>query len=178
LIDQHGHARLTDFGLLTIASDCANPSSSSSSTNSGTARWMGPELLHPDHFGLKSSRRTVKSDCYALGMVIYEVLAGQAPLAQYNKYIVPGKIIDGERPGRPQGAEGVWFADDLWGTLEECWLPHPRDRPNVEAVLECLQRASTAREPLPPGADNDIQTNDEDESCSTVSYPCTFLHSI
>jgi len=111
-------------------------------------------------------------------MVTYEVLTGQPPLAQYNKYMVPGKIIDGECPGRPQGAKGVWFADDLWGTLEECWLPHPRDRPNVETVLKCLKWASTAWEPLPPGTDDDVQTSNEDESFSTVSYPCTFLHSI
>lgn len=33
---------------------------------------MSPELLDPTHFGSKGNP-TCESDCYALGMVIYEV---------------------------------------------------------------------------------------------------------
>jgi serine/threonine protein kinase len=42
----------------------------------GTHRWMSPELLDPELFGIPQSegdRPTRQSDCYALGMVIYEV---------------------------------------------------------------------------------------------------------
>ena len=39
----------------------------------GTFRWMSPELLYTTKFGVKDSRPTTQSDCYALGMVIYEV---------------------------------------------------------------------------------------------------------
>ena len=45
-------------------------------TGGGTRRWMSPELLDPDRFGMPESennRPTRQSDCYALGMVIYEV---------------------------------------------------------------------------------------------------------
>ena len=37
---------------------------------------MSPELLYPERFGIPESegdRPTRQSDCYALGMVIYEV---------------------------------------------------------------------------------------------------------
>ena len=34
---------------------------------------MSPELLYPKEFGFKECRPTKPSDCYALGMVIYEV---------------------------------------------------------------------------------------------------------
>ena len=34
---------------------------------------MSPELLYPKKYGLKECRPTKPSDCYALGMVIYEV---------------------------------------------------------------------------------------------------------
>jgi len=34
---------------------------------------MSPELLYPDKFGAKGFRPTTRSDCYALGMVVYEV---------------------------------------------------------------------------------------------------------
>jgi serine/threonine protein kinase len=45
-------------------------------TTGGTHRWMSPELLDPELFGIPESegdRPTRQSDCYALGMVIYEV---------------------------------------------------------------------------------------------------------
>jgi hypothetical protein len=34
---------------------------------------MSPELLDPDRFGISNSQPTKRSDCYALGMVVYEV---------------------------------------------------------------------------------------------------------
>ena len=34
---------------------------------------MGPELLDPERFGVEGDRPTKESDCYAFGMVIYEV---------------------------------------------------------------------------------------------------------
>ena len=34
---------------------------------------MGPELFYPNEFGLPKFGLTKESDCYAFGMVIYEV---------------------------------------------------------------------------------------------------------
>jgi len=34
---------------------------------------MSPELLDPERFGSSDDRPTKQSDCYALGMVVYEV---------------------------------------------------------------------------------------------------------
>ena len=42
-------------------------------TGGGTLLWMSPELLDPVRFGITDSRPTKQSDCYALGMVVYEV---------------------------------------------------------------------------------------------------------
>ena len=42
-------------------------------TIGGSWRWMSPELLDPELFGVQGDRPTRQSDCYALGMVIYEV---------------------------------------------------------------------------------------------------------
>ena len=138
---------------------------------------MSPELLDPDRFGLGDGRPTGNSDCYALGMVILEVLSGKAPFSYYNGVIVIRKITEGERPGRPQGAEEVWFTDDLWGMLEQCWSPQPERRPTIEAVLQCLKQGSTAWQPLPPDSDGDAQSDSDDQSHSTVSHdPSTLLH--
>jgi serine/threonine protein kinase len=78
---------------------------------------MSPELLDPDRFDLKDSQPTKESDSYSLGMVIYEVLSGKTPFAQWNEWIVMRKVIEGERPVKPEGAEGARFAGNLWETL-------------------------------------------------------------
>ena len=46
---------------------------STSVRSGGTLRWMSPELFDPKQFNLPTVRLTKESDCYALGMVIYEV---------------------------------------------------------------------------------------------------------
>ena len=140
LVDQSGCARLADFGLLTIASDPANSTHASSVVIGGTIRWMSPEHLDPDHFNLKDGRPTEQSDCYAVGMVIYEVLSGQVPFASSKTHTVIRKVMEGERPGRPEGAEGVWFTDELWETLTSCWTTRRESRPSIEVVLECVTR--------------------------------------
>ena len=118
---------------------------------------MSPELLDPSRFGFLDGQATKESDCYALGMLILEVLTGQPPFPHYNPSTVVRKVVNGERPERPQGPEAVWFTDDLWGMLKQCWSPKPKVRPTAEDILEHLGWGSAAWEPLPPAeqADND-----------------------
>ena len=90
LVNNDRRACIADFGLTTITGVAANASARASwvslisndtlmsFTAGGTYRWMSPELLDPERFGvpeLKGDRPTRQSDCYALGMVIYEVRA-------------------------------------------------------------------------------------------------------
>ena len=116
----------------------------------GTFRWMGPELLNPQKFGFKDSRPTRHSDCYALGMVVYEVISGRVPFYQDADLVVVGQVVEGKRPGRPRGAGGSLFTDDVWGVLERCWTPQPDSRPSIEDVLQCLEKASKSWMPPPP----------------------------
>ena len=88
LINGDRRACLADFGLSTITGVATHAAAGASRvslisldslmsfTGGGTRRWMSPELLHPEMFGMPESednRPTRQSDCYALGMVIYEV---------------------------------------------------------------------------------------------------------
>jgi len=139
---------------------------------------MSPELLHPDQFDFKDSRPTKESDCYALGMVIYEVLSGQAPFTPLKDFIVMRKVIEGERPERPEGVKGAWFTDDLWGTMNLCWKTQPKDRPSIKVVLERLEKVSRAWKPPSPqvggdaGVDEGAETDESDwESPTEVTPP-------
>ena len=100
---------------------------------------MSPELFDPEEFDLEDDRPTKSSDCYALGMVIYEVLSGQKPFFGCGRYVVIAKVLNGKRPVRPQGVDGRWFTDDVWNISERCWSGSPGERPRVEDVLRCLK---------------------------------------
>jgi len=130
---------------------------------------MSPELLDPESFGLKKSRLTKESDCYALGMVIYEILSGQAPFAPSE---VPSlQILRGERPERPQGAQGTWFTDGIWGMLELCWKPQRGDRPGLNVVLRCLQDVTNPSS----GMDEGIETDADDHSDAATASDSSTL---
>jgi len=105
---------------------------------------MSPELLDPKKFDREDSRPTKHSDCYALGMVIYEVLSGRVPFPRYSDYTVVARVVNGERPVRPRGAKGMRFTDDIWGILECCWKPCPGDRPRIKDALQCLEKVSSS----------------------------------
>lgn len=159
LIDENCNARLADFGLLIIVSDPGNLLSSSSNSQRGTVRWMSPELILPQEFGFENSRPTGPSDCYALGMVIYETISGNLPFHEDVDYAISLKVVEGERP--PRGAK---FTNRLWEMLKLCWAPQPNDRPSVEAVLQCLRVASNLLESPSPGSDEEADTDDWDSS--------------
>ena len=174
-MDRDGQACIADFGLLRMICDETGVESSLSHAQGGTIRWMSPELLDPERCGFEDSRPRMGSDCYALGMVIYEVLSGQKPFAQCREPTVIRKVIDGERPERPQGTAGAWFVDDVWGMVERCWEPRPENRPDVKSVLQCLERVPERLQPPSlTGDDGGTDTTGTDNQ-STTSLQATFL---
>ena len=139
LIDQAGNARIADFGLLTIILDPANPLDSAPYTQRGMARWMSPELIDPQRFGFKDSCPTTSSDCYALGMVIYETICGHIPFHDDPDSEIGAlvRVLGGELPPRED-----LFADNLWKMLKKCWSSNPKKRPSIGDVLQFLERPS------------------------------------
>ncbi|KAF9643193.1 kinase-like protein [Thelephora ganbajun] len=155
LINQGLRACLADFGLSTIVGvercaaanasliSVASKESLMSFTAGGTVRWMSPELLDPDRFGITGCRPTKQSDCYAFGMVVYEVLCGNAPYRDItNEFAVINTIMNGGRPQKPEAAENLGFTNELWRIVEQCWSVDISTRPDVRAVLSHLNHAT------------------------------------
>ena len=166
LINDNGRACLADFSLLTVAPDQSTVVSSY--IQGGTIQWMSPELLDPERFGLVESRPTKESDCYALGMVVYEVLSGQRPFAPSPLPSVILKVLEDQRPERPQGKGGALLTDDLWEVLGLCWKRKPDERTNAKVVLQCLERTSLLLR-LSPDMDRIVEM-DTDESLDVTVH--------
>ena len=154
LIDQAGHARLADFALASIISDFADISSPGSpSMEVVGARWMSPELMDPEQFGVADNRPIISSDCYALGMVIFETISGHLPFPRHQGLVIFLNVMSGKRPPRE-----VQFTDNVWEMLERCWGAEPDARPSIEEVLQCLEM-----EPPSAGTDVEMEENGADD---------------
>ena len=156
LIDSEGCARLTGLNLVTIVSERSN----TAATLSGDKiPWMSPELLESVMSNSIESRPTKKSDCYSLGMVIYEVLSGQDPFSSYSTVDVARMVLHGIRPKQPQEEGGQLFTDEIWGLLECCWKEQPDSRPNAKGVLTRLK--GNLSPSWAPDTDGDTDTDSD-----------------
>ena len=156
LVDKTGAALITDFGRLTMT-DLSTALSESIDSSGGTYRWMSPELLHSKLYGTKC-RLTRESDCYALGMVIYEVsglhssrqffvyplqvLTGLKPFHDMPHLTFIPPVLRGARPDKPLHAGALGFSDALWELLELCWSRTRSSRPTAGELLDYLSSAS------------------------------------
>jgi serine/threonine protein kinase len=124
MIDGHGRARLTDFGLA-VESQAA-PSRDSA----GTALYMSPEQL-------AGGEITFKSDLYSLGLIFYEMVAGR-------RFFQAGSLEElrsqhrADRLPRLSALSGQ--VDPVFGRIvAQCLDEHPQARPaSARALLAAL----------------------------------------
>ena len=76
LVDATGHARITDFGLATVA---RNFDSARSSGDQGhTARWTAPEILNED------ASHSKEADVFSFAMVAIEVCQNELVASNFG----------------------------------------------------------------------------------------------
>ncbi|KAF9070248.1 kinase-like protein, partial [Rhodocollybia butyracea] len=128
LVNEKGHACLTDFGLTAFIE--SDTSVKSSASRSGSPHWMAPELWHPEEFGMTKFRRTPASDIYAYACVCCEVWSEGSP--PFPNIAAPTSImfevLEGKRTERPSNNQGVVMPDSLWQLTQLCWAQQPHER--------------------------------------------------
>lgn len=83
VVDAEGNPKILDFGLAKTVVDKVDPLLSVSGQVVGTLPYMSPEQTRG-----KSEEIDIRTDVYALGVILYEVLTGQYP------YPVVGEMAD------------------------------------------------------------------------------------
>ncbi len=114
MLDGRGQVVITDFGLAGVADDIRGPE-----VRSGTPAYMAPEQL-------SGKEVTLRSDIYALGLVLYEVFTGKRAFAEQVAGALHGR--DDRTPSRPSSV-----VKDLDPIIEKvilrCLETDPASRP-------------------------------------------------
>jgi serine/threonine-protein kinase len=115
MLDGRGQVVITDFGLAGVADNIRGPE-----VRSGTPAYMAPEQL-------AGQEVTMRSDIYALGLVLYEVFTGKRAFAESPAQLV--RVGVDRTPSRPSSV-----VKDLDPTVEK-------------VILRCLETEPSSRPP-------------------------------
>ena len=121
MIDGRGRARITDFGLAAAAASVTGQEAAA-----GTPAYMAPEQL-------AGHEVTVRSDVYALGLVLYELFTGR-PAFDARSWAEQLSVKQSRTPSWPsQLAPGL--DPVIERVILRCLLPDPQQRPPSAAAV-------------------------------------------
>lgn len=115
MLDDRGLVRLTDFGLATVVSELAEPHAIE-----GTPAYMAPEQL-------AGEKVTLRSDIYALGLVMYEIFTGKRAFQGESL----GDLRQQRHSSTPSPPSDVVpnISPAVERVILRCLDPDPRNRP-------------------------------------------------
>ncbi|KAG8898435.1 hypothetical protein FRB99_007440 [Tulasnella sp. 403] len=132
LVSSETHVWLCDFGL-------SREKDSRTLTNlktSGTPTHMAPELCW------ENMPKSFKTDIYAFGITIYEILSGTQPFQDYNNTGALHKAVAVDRKRPPKeplvSLDGRVRYGPLWNIAERCWEAKATNRPSAADVYQEL----------------------------------------
>lgn len=97
---------------------------------------LAPEII-------ATGMRTVESDVYALGMLMFEAYAGRGPFSELPlkhgvAFAAVARLGNGYRPQRTAVTRRD-FTEDLWRLTTHCWAHDARARPPVPEIRRRLE---------------------------------------
>jgi hypothetical protein len=137
LLDDSGDGtvpKVSDFGVARITQGTGH---TTSTAMLGTPLYMAPEIIEEE-------TPTGRADVYALGIMLYEMVAGITPFAGGGGAYGVLTRHSGTLPGRPDG-----FPDELWDLVATMLAKDPALRPDAGAVAERLGHLGSALAGLP-----------------------------
>src|SRR5262249_2959922 len=110
----------------------------------GTPRYMAPELW-------RAEAATARSDLYSLGVVMYELLAGEPPFPQADRESLRAAML-GDLPPRSIGERVAGIDPALAALVMRCLARDSAGRPeSADEVVYQLERIAAGAPPIPDG---------------------------
>ena len=133
LIDERGHAKLTDYGMAHIN---INPKLTVVSPTVGRSRVFAPETVSQLGDATGADIESGPADVFTFGVLGAEVFTGKPPFEGSSDVGAVRRIREGERPEFPPNAEDVGLTIEVWRLLEWCWHPDRAQRPTIDEVVK------------------------------------------
>jgi serine/threonine protein kinase len=118
--------KLLDFGLAKLTSDESGGERQEATGIVGTPKYMSPEQVN----GLKAGP---EADIYALGVVLFELIAGKPPFVASSPVELMTRHLDARPPRLSEVAPGT--PADLERLVERMLAKRPQDRPGDAEAL-------------------------------------------
>ncbi|KAL6044793.1 Protein kinase domain-containing protein [Balamuthia mandrillaris] len=151
LVDKWGRVKVSDFGISHVLAEDLGINSHHGHAEPqgfGTLNWVAPEIL------ISCEPHSIKTDIYAFGMVLWEILCEKIPYEGQSELEVVYSIAEGIFPTIPESCDPEYADLIRW-----CWKQDPKERPTIEEVLATLEAiyaklSPTEKERTPKPAKN------------------------
>lgn len=135
LVTEVGQPVIMDFGLALTKSSHRVTYSNLSATM-GTPDYMAPEQIE----GQRGDQRT---DIYALGTILYEMLAGKTPFTGDTNMVIMAQHLNGIAPRLDKVNSSV--SPQIAAVVAKCLARLPEERyPDMNALIEALDHPENA----------------------------------
>ena len=134
MINAHGDAKVMDFGIARAVSDSLSDTTSGSAVM-GTAQYLSPEQARGEVVD-------ARSDIYAVGCVMYELLTGRAPFTGESAVAIAYQHVN-EMPQAPSQLDPA-ISTSLDAIVLHALAKHPSQRYQTAAQMRAdVERAIT-----------------------------------
>jgi hypothetical protein len=127
LLDENGHAKVTDFG---IARALDATQATRTGAYLGTALYSSPEQL-------RGQKATPKSDVYSLGATLYQAATGEPPFSGVTPLEIASQHVS--RAPTPPRERGADVSKNLEALILACLAKNPDERPTAEEMRPRLE---------------------------------------
>jgi serine/threonine-protein kinase len=134
--DESDFVKVLDFGLVKNVSDSKTEDLTQTGLFMGSPKYMAPEQI-------QGQRVDARTDVYALGVILYEMLAGKVPFDRPNSVHILMAHVNEPPPDMRTMNPNLAISPELENLVLSCLSKSADDRPeSMEAVLTALKRTA------------------------------------
>jgi serine/threonine-protein kinase len=132
--DESDFVKVLDFGLVKNVSDSKTEDLTQTGLFMGSPKYMAPEQI-------QGQRVDARTDVYALGVILYEMLTGKVPFDRPNSVHILMAHVNEPPPDMRTMNPNLAISPELEGLVLSCLAKSVDERPDsMDAVLAALKR--------------------------------------